>query len=274
MTNWTDVAAWYNVLNPWGESDNFYLDLVMSADRVLDVGCGTGTLLRRASDQGHQGRLCGLDPDPDMLALARASDRDPDLAMLARARDRIQNQSRNDTGNHSNDKHIEWVLTDAASAPWTEEFDLVVMTGHAFQQLVTDEQIRESLAAIWRALAPDGRFAFDTRHPQARAWEDWHNASFEARNPDGDTVTVSYAVQDVTGGVVTLTETLAGQWWNRPQVEHGALRFLDRHELAAHLTEAGFAIEEQFGDWHRTKLTESSEEIVTIARKRVGNSPC
>jgi hypothetical protein len=39
----------------------------------------------------------------------------------------------------------------------------------------------------------------------------------------------------------------------------GAPRFLD---------DAGFAVEEQFGDWQRGPLTGTSEEIVTIARRR------
>jgi ubiquinone/menaquinone biosynthesis C-methylase UbiE len=38
----------------------FYLPLVMSARSVLDVGCGTGELLRLAREQGHTGRLVGL----------------------------------------------------------------------------------------------------------------------------------------------------------------------------------------------------------------------
>ena len=101
MDDWADPAAWYDVLNPWGPSDDFYLGLVMVADRVLDVGCGTGTLLHRARDDGHIGRLCGLDPDP---------------AMLGRA------QRRTD---------IEWALADAASASWDGEFDLAVMASHA-----------------------------------------------------------------------------------------------------------------------------------------------
>jgi len=63
----------YDVLCPWeqrGDLD-FYLELVMSAKAVLDVGCGTGALLHRAREIGHAGRLCGLDPANAMLDVAR-----------------------------------------------------------------------------------------------------------------------------------------------------------------------------------------------------------
>ena len=128
MTRWDDPAAWYDVLNPWGPSDDFYLGLVMGAGRALDVGCGTGTLLHRARDAGHGGRLCGLDPDPAMLDQARV---------------------RTD---------VEWVLADAASAAWDREFDLAVMASHAFQELVGDDELRRSLRAIRaaRCRAPGG----------------------------------------------------------------------------------------------------------------------
>ncbi|HET8680477.1 MAG TPA: hypothetical protein VFM54_01175 [Micromonosporaceae bacterium] len=68
---------------------------------------------------------------------------------------------------------IEWVLGDLASARWDREFDLVVMTGHAFQVLVTDDEVRRSLAAVRSALTAGGRFAFETRNPPARAWQRW-----------------------------------------------------------------------------------------------------
>ena len=50
---------------------DFYLPLVMSAKSVLDVGCGTGELLRLAREAGHTGRLCGLDPAEAMLQVAQ-----------------------------------------------------------------------------------------------------------------------------------------------------------------------------------------------------------
>src|SRR5690606_25694322 len=56
-----DVALLYDVLNPWGPGDAFYFDLVMDAPTVLDVGCGTGAILKRARAEGHTGRLVGLD---------------------------------------------------------------------------------------------------------------------------------------------------------------------------------------------------------------------
>lgn len=184
MSRWENPAAWYDVLNPWGRSDDFYFGLVMSANRVLDVGCGTGRLLHRARRAGHTGRLCGLDPDPAMLDQARV---------------------RTD---------IEWVLADAASAVWDRDFDLAVMASHAFQVFVEDGQLCESLSAIRAALVDGGRFAFETRHPRARAWEGW-NTSFEMCNPGGEVARVEYEVQDVKDGVVRFTGTLSGQWWDR-----------------------------------------------------------
>lgn len=36
-------------------------------------------------------------------------------------------------------------------------------------------------------------------------------------------------------------------------------------DLSTFLSDAGFAIEQQFGDWERQPLTEASPEIITIA---------
>jgi SAM-dependent methyltransferase len=235
------LAGLYDAFCPWDERGDFgfYLPLVMSAQAVLDVGCGTGALLHAARGSGHAGRLCGLDPASGMLAQAR---------------------QRSD---------IEWVLGDLASASWDHEFDLVVMTGHAFQVLVGDAEIRASLGAIRSALRPDGRFVFETRNPQARAWERWTpDYATEITDAAGSTVRMAHQVQTPTGGhVISFTTTYTSPAWDQPQLSQSTLRFLDTGPLAAFLSGAGLAIEEQFGDWDGQPLTETSPEIITIARR-------
>jgi SAM-dependent methyltransferase len=234
------LAELYDVWDqPEGRDDlGFYLPMMMQAWAVLDVGCGTGALLQLARQAGHAGRLCGLDPADGMLALARR---------------------RTD---------IEWVDGGAASAAWDREFDLAVMTGHAFQVLVEDDDIRVSLAAIRAALRGDGRFAFETRNPLARTWEKWTpDNAVDAVGPTGGRVRMAGQVdRTFDGRTVSFTTTYTSSAWDGPLLSHSTLRFLDAAELARFLSGAGFVIEDQFGDWDREPLTDASPEIITIAR--------
>lgn len=233
------LAELYDVWDQPERRDDlgFYLPMVMQAGAVLDVGCGTGALLRLARQAGHDGRLCGSDPADGMLTLARR---------------------RTD---------IEWVHCDASSAAWDREFDLAVMTGHAFQVLVEDDDIRASLAAIRAALRGDGRFAFETRNPLARAWEQWTpDNAVDAVGPAGGLVRMAHHVdRTFDGRTVSFTTTYTGPASDGPLLSHSTLRFLDAAELARFLSGAGFVIEDEFGDWDREPLTGTSPEIITIA---------
>jgi SAM-dependent methyltransferase len=228
----------YDVINGWDESDDFYLDLVLSADAVLDVGCGTGMLLKGARRAGHTGRLCGLDPAPGMLA--QATER-PD---------------------------IEWVRGEIGDAGFREEFDLVVMTGHAFQVFLTDEEVGDAFAAVRRALRPDGRFAFETRNPAARAWERWTPENgMDVTGPDGVRVRVEHRVTAVEGDVVRMTETFSSPGWPEPRVDEGALRFMSAEAIDVLLREAGLEVARRYGFWDRSEFTAASREIITVARR-------
>jgi hypothetical protein len=74
-------------------------------------------------------------------------------------------------------------------------------------------------------------------------------------------------VESVAGDVVTFTETVTEHDGTVLRIDRGTLRFLDVPALAAFLAEAGFAIDAQYGDWHRGPITDASTEIVTIARR-------
>ncbi|WP_405577739.1 class I SAM-dependent methyltransferase [Streptomyces sp. NBC_01190] len=241
-----DTAALYDTLNPWDpdrrSDDGFYFPLVMGAESVLDVGCGTGAMLRLARERGHGGRLAGLDPDRAALDRARRG------------------------------ADVEWVAGTAADAERGAGFDLATMTGHAFQNLLTDDEIRASLAAIRGALRPGGRFAFDTRHPRARAWERWTSANPDDRvdvvDETGRALRYWHDVDSVVGDLVTIRGTVADPDGTVLRVLSEVLRFLAPEAVNAFLAEAGFGIEAQFGGWDLAPVTEASPEIITIARRR------
>ncbi|MEU9447793.1 methyltransferase domain-containing protein [Streptomyces sp. NPDC048277] len=238
------LAALYDSLNPWGPGDDFYLDLVMSAGSVLDVGCGTGQLLRRARREGHRGRLTGLDPAAAMLVQGRRTD-----------------------------PTVEWILGDLRARLWDGAgFELVVMTGHAFQVLLGDEELREALTAVRTALSPTGRFVFETRNPAVRAWESWTpDRAHEVTADDGSTVSVRHEVLGPpVGDRVTFTETFEGGPWDGPRVSRATLRFLAPEALSGFLAAAGLKATEQYGDWARGPVTSGSPEIITVARHAQG----
>jgi SAM-dependent methyltransferase len=217
------LAELYDLWAPGDRREDvgFYLSLILAADAVLDVGCGTGELLRLARQAGHTGRLCGLDPAEGMLRQAR---------------------QRSD---------IEWYRGEAASAAWDQEFDLIVMTGHAFQVLVGDDELRASLTAICSALTGGGRFAFETRNPLVRGWESWTpDNAVEVTGPGGAVVRMAHQVDPLAGdGTVSFTTTFTSPGWDRPEVSRSTLRFLDADQLSAFVSEAGLVIDEQFGTW-------------------------
>jgi SAM-dependent methyltransferase len=108
------------------------------ADRVLDVGCGTGALAREAARRvGREGRVVGLDLNPLMLEVAR-----------------------------SQAPGIEWRRGDAADLPYeTGAFDVVA--SQFALMFVPDPAL--ALRAMWRVLAPDGRLAIAVCGPMANA---------------------------------------------------------------------------------------------------------
>jgi ubiquinone/menaquinone biosynthesis C-methylase UbiE len=69
---------------------NLALDAHAAPRRVLDIGCGTGYLLRRLAQQCPQARhLAGIDPAPSMIQTAAASARDERLQFSVGTAERL-----------------------------------------------------------------------------------------------------------------------------------------------------------------------------------------
>lgn len=200
------LVALYDALNPPGPAEDAFVGLVGDAPRsVLDLGCGTGQLALRLAALGHA--VTGADPSPAMLAVARAKDTPP---------------------------RVEWIEADARTLALARTFDVVVMTGNAFQVLLADTDIAAVLATFRRHVASGGRVAFDTRDPADRAWERWARA----RRTAGE-VAVTYEILDVRGDLVRFATHHA--FADRTVTSDSTLRFLDPGDLATRVRAAGFA---------------------------------
>ena len=232
----------YDAWHPRAVRDDFdfYLPLIMQAGAVLDIGCGTGTLLNEARQYGHRGELCGLDPGQGVLARARAFE------------------------------GITFVLGTLPQPGLDARFDLAVMTGHAFQAILPDDDVDQFLSTVRQCLVPGGAFAFETRNPLARPWETWTpDLPAVVRLDDNSRVTITTTVTSrFDGRTVSFRHDFAGDHPGLPLTSESTLRFHDAGTLAKRLEESGFSIEARYGDFQSRPFTAKSPEIITIARRR------
>jgi SAM-dependent methyltransferase len=231
------LAALYDALNPAGASTAFYLSLPGAPPaRILDMGCGTGLLACEFAIRGYD--VTGADPAAAMLATAR--------------------------GRPGGDQ-VRWIQADAAGLDTGTSFDLIIMTGHVFQQLLEDRDVRAALRALARHLAQGGRIAFETRNPAVREWQDWNPRETRQRVEAGGVVAdVHYDISAVSGDLVTY-ETWYAFAGADPVVVPDTLRFAGQGQVAAFLAEAGLAEVTWYGDWDGSPCGPASPEIIAVA---------
>jgi SAM-dependent methyltransferase len=192
-----------------------YLDIAkeLEAHRVLDVGCGTGSLAMLLAERGYA--VVAIDPAEASLAVAKA--KDPGGS-------------------------VSWHYRDAATPPPVQA-DLAVMTGNVAQVFLTDPDWTRALRGIRAALRSRGYLVFETRRPECRVWEEW------AARPARHTVDVGgigpvsqdFALTDVRPPLISFRHTY---YFPDGAIvsSDSTLRFRGRAQLEASLTAQKFEV--------------------------------
>jgi SAM-dependent methyltransferase len=231
-----EFARFYDADNPWSADKEYCLRQAAGARAVLDLGCGTGQLAA-ASSKGR--RVVGVDPAK---------------AMLDQARRRLGGDS------------VTWIEGDAREIRLGEHFDLVVMTGHAFQCLLTDADQLAACRTIAAHLKPGGVFIFDSRNPVREEWREWVPEKTRRRFPHpelGEVETWDDVQFDDNAGIAAYDTFY--RIASEPEIKSTSrIRFARKDEIADRIAEAGLKVDRWMGDWDGSPWKADSPEIVPV----------
>lgn len=223
---------------PRGDLDN-YIALVkeLKANSILDVGCGTGCLAVRLTEQGFV--VTGLEP-------AKAS---LDFAKRKPHADRVR-----------------WILGDATNLK-NLRVDLAVMTGNVAQVFLTDSDWEETLSCIRGVLQPNGHLVFEVRDPSKKAWLDWtREKTFTRMNiPQIGNVEAWCEVTEVAKELVSFRWTYIFENDGHTITSDSTLRFRDQESISESLKKTGYVVREIRGAPDRP-----GKEFVFIASLNLG----
>lgn len=215
------IVDLYDLDNPDGPDHDYYRSLAADAARILDVGCGTGILTATLPAPGR--RVVGLDPSPAMLAYARS---------------------------RPGAEQVTWIDGDTRALP-EERFDLILMSGNVAQHILRGDWER-TLRDLRAVAAPGATLAFESRNPDARAWESWVQETPSVRDTVHGPLAEWSEVEERTDGVVLLRAFNRFEDTGETVVVEEVLVFRSRDEIEADLCAAGFEVVAVWGDWQRT----------------------
>ena len=210
------LATIYDALEPDRGDLDTYVGIAdeLGARRVLDVGCGTGTLALMLAERGCD--VVAVDPAAASLAVARAK---------------------------PGAQRVRWLDGDATALS-VRDRDLATMTGNTAQAIADPRHWTAALKGVHASLRPGGHLVFETRDPAARGWEAWtRQATHRTVEISGVGAVTSWVeLTAVDGPLVSFRWTWIFDADGATLTSDSTLRFRERDEVEADLRATGYSV--------------------------------
>lgn len=229
-----------------GESDKYAFFMRLAEQQsgpVLELACGTGLTALPIAAAGHE--VTGMDLCPDMLAYAKHK-----AALAGLPTQFLQGDALN----------LNAVLGQ-------KRYALIYLTGNAFQCFLNSSDQATLLQGIHAHLSEGGVFAFETRNPNSTDLslvtepEPWHTFT----NHDGEVVSVSGTQHYDEQNNIMHWHTIR-RWRDQERLTRVACKFTAPDALNALLTQNGFEIMAQYGDWQGQPFAPNSRLIISVCQ--------
>lgn len=145
----------------------------------------------------------------------------------------------------------------------------MVLTGHAFQVFLNQDDQRAAISTIAAHLAPQGRFVFDTRNPLDDDWRTWTpdetRRTIEHREY-GAVETWNDVSRDDAAGIVSYETHYRIERDGSHFSAASRIAFPGRDQVAALLEDAGLVVDAWMGDWLGAPCNAASPDIIPVGR--------
>lgn len=246
-----ELAKYYDLMHKYRNydqesefADQLLQRLWPGANKILDIGCGTGEHAIRMAQRGYE--VTGVDASQDMLKLAR---------------------KKANVGGLS----IDFRCSDVNKLDFSEEFQAAYCLGYTFLYMTTHSDVEGFFAKIHRALLPSGILLLDLlngwalieKFPKDKfVYRDGQTTIFQFEQTSLDKIRrvrrieFFYVIKDSSGKVGTA-------------FAEEDLRIFFEDEVLMLMASHGFEALGTFGGYSMDSvMTDSSRVIVVVVRKR------
>lgn len=228
----------YSQVNLWDIDDDFRISKVKQQEpqTLIDLGCGNGRLTFPMAE--FVPNIVAIDPDTEAINEAISLDKD---------------------------SRIKWIVGNSKDIKETN-IDVITMLTNVSQEIVNENEWKETLIDCYNALKENGTLIYDSRNFYQQGWLNWtKDNTYQKVTHNNEDAGFWHQVYDVDHNIVKFNTHIKTS--SNEEIYDSTLIFRTKGETAQLLMDIGFNKIEVYGDWTDIEATDEHKAFLFIAYK-------